>query len=90
MSRLNSFFNWGTELKTSNPTLYNQLTEVYASIARAVNTKPSKNVSTEKPTAASKINSLFEIGDMWINTATNGVWVMTSRTSDIAVTWTAV
>lgn len=90
MTRLNPFFNWGTELKTQNPVLYNQLTEVYASIARAMNTKVTKRVTTTDPPAIAQVNASYEIGDVWINTSTDAAWIMTSRSSDIAVTWTAI
>lgn len=90
MSRLNPFFNWGSELKDDNPTLHNQLTEVYASIARAMNTKASKMVATTNPPATGQVNSSFDIGDLWVNTATDAAWIMTSRASDITVTWTSI
>lgn len=84
-------YNFGGKLKEKSPEIVNQLTDLYEDIALVVNTKVSKRViSGVSPPANDQVNSFLEIGDMWIRTDTNGVWVMTSRTTPNAVTWTAV
>lgn len=91
MTRLADHFNFGSDLLNQNPLLYRQLSELYTSIALTLNNKANKYVSPDtNPPASSDFNKNFEIGDIYVRTDTNGVWIMTSRTSDVAVTWTAV
>jgi hypothetical protein len=50
-----------------------------------------KNILTgADPAANDQRNSFFTIGDIAVRTDTNGVWVMTNRTTPNAVTWTPV
>lgn len=83
-------FNWGSEVKNINPTLYNQLNDSYTTTARVINTKISKRVTTEDPPADSQTNLIFEIGDIWVNQSSDTAWIMTSRTTNTAVTWTLI
>jgi len=80
-------FNWGTEIKNINPTLYNQLNDSFSSTARVLNTKTSKYLTNVNPPADDQINTLFEEGDFWINQDTDTAWIMTSRTTNTAATW---
>jgi len=50
-----------------------------------------KNVVTgANPPANSQINSFFSIGDITIRTDTDTAWIMTSRTTPNAVTWSQI
>lgn len=80
-------FNWGTEIKNINPTLYNQLNDSFSSTARVLNTKTSKYRTNVNPPADDQINTLFEEGDFWINEDTDTAWILTSRTTNTAATW---
>ncbi len=83
--------NFGDEIKELSPTLSNQLSQMYTDIAFALQLVVKKNVITgADPAANDQRNSLFSIGDITVRTDTNGVWVMTNRTTPNAVTWTAV
>lgn len=91
MPRLPTNYNFGRIERDENPELIRALSDMYSKTALEVNYRVSKRVvAGQNPPASNEVNKNFEIGDMWIRTDTNGVWVMTSRTSDIAVTWTAV
>ena len=90
MSRLPIRYNFGSELKNENPTLYNQLADIYYLISNAVNSKVNKYVTTTDPTTPNVINRLFDIGDIWVNETTDTGFLMTSRTSDIDATWTQI
>jgi len=90
MPNLPPKFNWGTEIKNVNQTLYNQLNDSYFTIAQVVNTKTNNYATTTNPPADNAKNMLFAIGDIWVNTATNTAFIMTSRTSNTAVTWTQI
>lgn len=91
MPTLNSRFNFGGKDKEDNPDLYNQLSDLYTDIAGVVNTKTSVRViSNQDPPASGQINRNYTIGDFWVRTGTNTAWIMTSRTTDIAVTWTQI
>lgn len=80
-------YNFGTEIKNANPTLYNQLNDTYESTARVLNTKPSVYVTNSDPTGTSDLNKQFSIGDFWINQSSDTAWIMTSRSSTNTVTW---
>ncbi len=83
--------NFGREVSEHLPYLARQLDEMYTDIANTINNLVKKNIlSGADPAANDQRNSYFSIGDMAIRTDTNAVWVMTSRTTPEAVTWTAV
>jgi len=93
MVTLATNFNWGRSLENQNPLLTRQLSEAYEKTARIVNTKTSKYLTnTDPPNAATpdQVNKNFELGDIWINTSSNNAWIMTSRTTDLLVTWTKI
>lgn len=91
MPSLNRRRNWGSKLKEQNEELYNQLSDSYEDIANIVNTKTSKRViSNQDPPANDQVNKNYDIGDIWVRTGTNTGWLMTSRTTDTAVTWTQI
>lgn len=79
-------FNWGTEIKNINSTLYNQLNDSFSSTARVVNTKISKYITNIDPPADSETNKIFEDGDIWVNSSSDTAWILTSRSSNTAVT----
>lgn len=87
MSRLLPNFNYGSEIKNLNPTLYNQLRDSYFDTASVVNTKASKYVTNVAPPADAAINASLDIGDLWVNSLTDTAWIMTSRTTNTAATW---
>lgn len=86
-------FNWGASLRNNNPELTRQLSQAYTDTATAVNTKASKYVTDGvqkphvNPPASSDFNKNFEVGDLYVRTDTDTAWIMTSRTTSIAVTW---
>lgn len=87
MSRLSRRFNYGTEVKNVNPTLYNQLNDSYYSISLAVNTKSTRFVAEIDAPANDQVNAGLDLGDFWVNTKTDKAWIMTSRITPNAVTW---
>lgn len=83
--------NWGAASKTENPQLIRALDEMYTDVANAISNLVKKNIiSGANPAAVDQRNSFFSIGDITVRTDTNAVWVMTSRTTPEAVTWTPV
>lgn len=80
-------YNWGTEVKNINVTLYNQLSDSFTEIANVTNTKTSKYVTTTNPPADGQANLNFDVGDLWVNRSTDTAWIMTSRSTNTAVTW---
>ena len=96
MPTLITDFNWGSSLRNENPELTRQLSEAYSGTAFCVNTKISKYVTDGvqkphvNPPANSDFNKNFELGDIYVRTDTNTAWIMTSRTTSNAVTWTLV
>ncbi len=96
MPTLITNFNWGTSLRNANPELTRQLSEAYQKTAFAVNSKVSKYVTDGDqnpdvdPPANSQFNKNFEIGDIYVRTDTDTAWIMTSRTTSDAVTWTLI
>lgn len=83
--------NFGNEVRDVSPQLANQLSQMYTDIANALALAVKKNVLTgANPAANDQRNSFFSIGDIAVRTDTNGVWVMTARTTPNAVTWTPV
>jgi len=96
MPTLINNFNWGIALRNENPELTRQLSAAYQDTAYCVNTKISK-YSTDgdqrphvNPPANSDFNKNFEICDVYVRTDTNTAWMMTSRTTSSAVTWTQI
>jgi len=96
MPTLNQNFNWGSSLRNANPELTRQLSEAYSNTAFAVNTKVSKYMTDgilkphANPPANDQFNKNFEIGDIYVRSDTNTAWIMTSRTTSEAVTWTQI
>ena len=89
-------FNWGSSLRNSNPELTRQLSTAYSDTAQVLNTKTSKYVTDGNqrphvnPPANNEFNKNFEIADIFVRTDTNTAWIMTSRTTSNAVTWTLI
>jgi len=96
MPTLITNFNWGTSLRNANPELTRQLSTAYTDTAQAVNTKISKYVTDGDqrphvdPPANSEFNKNFEIADIYVRTDTDTAWIMTSRTTSTAVTWSQI
>jgi len=83
--------NWGDAFTPENRELIRKLDEMYTDIANSIAPLVKKNViSGANPPANSQINSLFSIGDITVRTDTNQAWIMTSRTTPNAVTWTLI
>lgn len=88
MPTLPRTFNWGTRIREMGTDLYNQLSKAYTDTSDVLNTKASKRViSNQNPPASDQVNKNYDIGDLWVRTDADTAWIMTSRTSDIAVTW---
>lgn len=90
MAVLNHRFNWSSELRETDPILFRQLSDAYEDTANVVNGKSSTFISDTDPLATSSINANLNIGDSYVNTATNTAWMMTSRVSSVTVTWTKI
>lgn len=90
MPTLVTNFNWGTALYNENRELTRQLAEAYTNTAQVVNSKISKAVRTSDPPANDPFNRNYEIADIYVRTDTDTAWIMTSRTSSDAVTWTLI
>lgn len=90
MPLLATSFNYGTELKNENPTLYNQLSTAYSNVANAVNAKVGKNVSSLTPPADSDQNKSWEIGDIWVDSAGDNAYILTSRQTNSQATWVII
>jgi hypothetical protein len=83
--------NFGNEVKELSPQLARQLDEMYTDIANALNLLVKKNILTgADPAANDQRNSFFSIGDIAVRTDNNKAWIMTSRTTPNAVTWTLI
>lgn len=83
--------NFGREVLEQMPQLARQLDEMYTDIANALSLLAKKNILTgADPAANDQRNSFFSIGDIAIRTDTNRAWIMTSRTTPNAVTWTLI
>jgi hypothetical protein len=90
MASLINSINWGNAVRNENPELIRQLSEVYTRISLCVNQKSSKYVAEIDPpntVTSSETNKTLEIGDFWVNKLTDSAWIMTSRTTDLLVTW---
>lgn len=93
MPTLITSFNWGSSLENENRELTRQLSTAYTDTAIIVNTKIARYVTNVNPpnaVTASQINKNLDIGDVWVDTAANSAWMMTSRTTDLLVTWTII
>lgn len=83
--------NFGRDVSEELPQLARQLDEMYTDIANAINNLVKKNLlNGADPAANDQRNSFFSIGDLAIRTDTNSAWIMTSRTTPNAVTWTKI
>ncbi len=83
--------NFGREVTSQMPQLVNQLDQMYTDIAIAINNLVKKNIiSGADPAANDQRNSFFSIGDITIRTDNNTAFIMTSRTTATAVTWTLI
>jgi hypothetical protein len=83
--------NFGTQTYKDNPQLARQLDEMYTDIANAFQYVVRKNiVNGADPPANNQSNSFFSIGDITVRTDTDAAWIMTSRTTPNAVTWTLI
>lgn len=83
--------NFGREVTDQMPQLARQLDEMYTDIANALNLLIKKNIlSGADPAANDQRNSFFSIGDIAVRTDTDDAWIMTSRTTPNAVTWTLI
>ncbi len=96
MPTLQQNFNWGSALKNDNPELCRQMSSAYSDTAQVMNTKVSKYFTDGiqrphmNPPANDQFNKNFEIGDIFVRTDTDTAWIMTSRTTANAVTWTQI
>lgn len=96
MPTLVTNYNWGRAVENDNPDLARQLSQSYTTTAKAINTKISKYVTNGTtlpnvdPPANSDFNKNFEIGDIYVRIDTNTAWIMTSRSTANAVTWTQI
>ncbi len=83
--------NFGGDDLEQLPQLARQLDEMYTDIANAFQKVVRKNVvSGADPPANDQSNSFFSIGDITVRTDTDAAWIMTSRTTAEAVTWTLI
>lgn len=83
--------NFGREVSDQMPQLARQLDEMYTDIVNALQFTVRKNILTgANPAANDQRNSFFSIGDIAVRTDTNAAWIMTSRTTPNAVTWTLI
>ena len=90
MPRVVTNFNWGSALQNENPNLTRQLSDAYNNTALVVNTKVSKyvtDVAAPNTVTENTANKNLEVGDLWINSTANTAYIMTSRTTDLLVTW---
>lgn len=96
MPTLIQTYNWGDGLRNQNPELTRQMSQAYGDTATVVNSKSSRYATdgvqkpNVNPPASSDFNKNFEIGDIYVRSDTNSAWIMTSRTSAEAVTWTLI
>lgn len=96
MPNLLQYFNFGSKVYTYDKDLARQLSEAYTTTASAVNTKVSKYTTDgvkrphSNPPANSAFNANWEIGDIYVRTDTDTAWILTSRTTLNAVTWTQI
>ncbi len=83
--------NWGRATENQYPLLVRQLDEMYTDLANNVVQSIKRYVTTGVDAPANaQLNSLFEIGDIYIRTDTTKAWIMTKRTDPNNVTWTQI
>lgn len=83
--------NWGAAYTDDNAVLIRSLDEMYTDIANAISPLVKKNIlNGADPAANDQRNSFFSIGDIAVRTDNNKAWIMTSRTTPNAVTWTII
>lgn len=83
--------NFGAEVVELSPILANQLSQMYIDIANSLSLAIKKNVVLgADPAANDQRNSFFSVGDITVRTDTDTAWIMTSRTTPNAVTWTQI
>lgn len=83
--------NFGSEIKELSPVLANQLSQMYTDIVNALSLGIKKNIlDGADPAANDARNAIFSIGDIAIRIDTDTAWIMTSRTTPNAVTWTQI
>ena len=83
--------NFGREVTSQLPQLVNQLDQMYTDIANALTYTVKKNVlNGADPAANDQRNSFFSVGDISVRTDTDTAWIMSSRTTPNAVTWTLI
>jgi len=96
MPTVPNYYNWGSSLLNANPELTRQLSDSRSEVVLCLNTKVSKYATDGvqrphvDPPASSQFNKNFEISDIYVRTDTNTAWIMTSRTTSEAVTWTVI
>ncbi len=85
------FRNFGNEVTKLSPSLANQLSDMYSDIANSLSLAIKKNVlDGVDPQANEQRNASFSVGDIAVRTDNNKAWIMTSRTTATAVTWTLI
>ena len=83
--------NFGDEVRSLSPVLYNQMSEMYTDIANNLSDAIKRDVVTgANPAASSQRNTFFTVGDITVRTDTNTAWIMTSRTTPEDVIWTQI
>ncbi len=83
--------NWGEAAQTESKALIRQLDEMYTDVANQFAPLVKKNIlNGADPAANDQRNKFFSIGDIAIRTDTDTAWIMTSRTTPEAVTWTQI
>lgn len=106
MARIPETYNFGQVNDFS--TMTRLLQTMYTRIAMAINgvnqyptnalanpfhyKVPSIYVKNAAPVASAEVNSLFELGDQWIDTSSSPhqIYYLTARTDRDTVTWTVV
>lgn len=90
-SNLPIYRNFGNEVVEQLPNFARELDEMYSDISNALNNLVKKNILTGvNPQPDEQRNSFYSIGDVAIRTDNNTAWIMTSRTTPTAVTWTLI
>lgn len=83
--------NWGQILVGQDPNLVRALDQFYTEVTLAINAATKKMIlDGANPPANADINKLYTVGDLAIRTDNNTAWIMTSRSTNTAVTWTQI
>ena len=94
MATLIQEYNWGAAQRDANPELTRQLSDMYRTLALAVNQRLTRYVTDGdqkphvNPPGTSQFNKSFDISTIYVRTDTDEAWIMTSRMDDETVTWT--